>query len=560
MALKAIMLRRRIEAAQAALDTLTTQGEALRQRETELEQAINEATTDEEMRAVEESLNAYESERSTHDAAVAEAEAALEALKNELAETEARSAAPVAAPIVAQEGVIQMPTTETRTSFFGLTPEARSAFIGAKEVKDFLAEFRKLGKTQRSISGAQLTFPVTVLDLVRSEVSRTSKLLPFVRRRRTSGEGRQNIMGDIPEAVWTEMCANLNELEFGFNQVTTDGYKLGGYIVICNGMLEDSDQNLAAEIISALATAMAKGIDKAILFGKGGAYKQPLGITTRLAQTSQPESWGANAPAWTDLHTTHILKLNILGSSGPTFFTALASALSAAVPKYSSDGLFWVMNRKTHMDIMAKALTFNAAGALVSSTNGTLPVIGGTIVIMEDSDAIQDYEIIGGYGDNYLWVDRGGENVGKSDQPFWLSDQTAFKHSSRHDGMPLAGEAFVVLNYNNMDAEVAKNFAFDYANTEMNLLTVVAAAGTASGDTVLTVSDTVDTGTPSLYYKIRANINTMYPGEELDSTWEELTSGTTQITAAAGKIIAVAEVDAADRVISVGSAASVPKT
>ena len=60
-----------------------------------------------------------------------------------------------------------------------------------------------------------------------------------VRLRTVSGESRQNIMGDMPEAVWTEACASLNELSFGFSQTEVDGYKVGGIIYICAATLED---------------------------------------------------------------------------------------------------------------------------------------------------------------------------------------------------------------------------------------------------------------------------------------------------------------------------------
>ena len=67
--------------------------------------------------------------------------------------------------------------------------------------------------------------------------------------RNISGKGRQNIVGEIPEAIWTEACASLNELTLQFNQVEVDGYKVGGYVAICNSTREDSDENRANEIL-----------------------------------------------------------------------------------------------------------------------------------------------------------------------------------------------------------------------------------------------------------------------------------------------------------------------
>ena len=91
----------------------------------------------------------------------------------------------------------------------------------------------------------------------------------------------------------------------------------------------------------------------------------------------------------------------------------------------------------------------------------------------------------------------------------------------------------------------------------MNDLTIVAAIGTAAGDTVLTVSGTIAQSEPVLKYKLGT------PAVEVGGTatgFTALTSGTTQITAAAGKKITVVELDANNRIVSAGVVVSVPKT
>lgn len=134
-----------------------------------------------------------------------------------------------------------------------------------------------------------------LLDLIRENVFEYSKLVNRVRLRSISGEARQTIAGTVPEAVWTEMCANLNELSFAFNQVTIDGYKVGGYVALCNAILQDSYLDMAAEIVTMLGQAVGFALDKAILYGKGAAGKMPLGIVTRLAQTQKPSDYPVNA-------------------------------------------------------------------------------------------------------------------------------------------------------------------------------------------------------------------------------------------------------------------------
>jgi hypothetical protein len=239
------------------------------------------------------------------------------------------------------------------------------------------------------------------------------------------------------------------------------------------------------------------------------------------------------------------------------FFQALIEKLALAKPRYSSEGLFWVMNRKTHLNILSKALGFNAAGAILSGMNDIMPVIGGKVVEFED-DEIADNEIIGGFGGNYLMAERAGLKFASSDIPLFLEDQTVFKGTARYDGKPVAGEAFVIVNFANTNPTTSKDFAEDYANTGLNDLTLTAAAGAAAGKTVITVAGTVAQSDPVLKYKL-GDI-AVKAGDKLPTGFETLESGTTAITAAAGKKITVVELDGNSRIVSAGVVASVPKT
>ena len=87
------------------------------------------------------------------------------------------------------------------------------------------------------------------------------------------------------------MCGAINELSFVFNQVTLDGYKVAGFVPVCNSLLEDNDINLASWIVEMISESIGLAMDKAILYGKGAAGKMPLGIVTRLAQASKPVSY-----------------------------------------------------------------------------------------------------------------------------------------------------------------------------------------------------------------------------------------------------------------------------
>lgn len=566
--LKALMLRRRIDLKKKDLAALWEKLEGFKTRETELATAIDEVETEEQRTAVEEEITAFENERNEAQTGADQLEQEISDLENELSQEEAVQDTTPPADTGATGGETANTGAENRTEenrggvipmirrLKNFTQQEREAFLGNEQVRSFLGEVRTAISEKRAITGVGLTIPEVMLGLVREEIAANSKLLKFINLRPVGGKGRLNIMGKIPEAVWTEMCANLNELDLAFNQTEVDGYKVGAFIAICNATLEDSDLALAQEIVTAIGIAIAKALDKAILYGTGS--KMPVGIITRLACESQPAWWGTNDPAFVDLHTSNIKSINKSTSTGAEFFAALIAELGIAKPVYSGDGLFWVMNRKTHLDIMAKALAFDANGALVANTQ-LMPIVGGEIVEFEDNDVIADYEIVGGFGGNYLMAERAGVEFASSTEVRFLQDQTVFKGTGRYDGRPIEGKAFVIVNYANSTPTKTRSFAKDWANEEMNALGITAKASASNvGKTVLTVADTLAAENPELYYKV-GKVNFEVGDDQPASGFTSLTSGTTEITAAAGKIITVIEVGSDDKVVSVGYVASVPK-
>ncbi|MEA4914571.1 MAG: phage major capsid protein [Christensenella sp.] len=566
MALKQLMLRKRLEAATTEADNhrskrtaLDERQTALQTREQEAETALNELTsesTQEERDAIEQEANAIDADQATldqettdHETEQARLDGIITDLETEVQQLDQRSAPPAinkpALPDVRSRKEIGM---TNRTRFYGMSHEERAAFFARDEIKTFLAQIRSSCQT-RAVTNTALTIPDVMLELLRDNMTQYSKLVKHVNVRRVKGKARQNIMGAIPEAVWIEAVGSLNELDITLNQIEVDGYMIGGWIPISNIYLEDSDMNLGAEIMDALGKAIGLGLDRAILFGTG--VKMPIGIVTRLQQTAQPSGWEPNARAWTDLHVNNIKKFNIADSTGAAFFIALVKALGAANPLYSDGKAFWVMNRVTHMDIKAKALAFIPTALLTAGEN-TFPVIGGTI---EECEMLGDNEIVGGFGSLYLLSEREGQKIESSEHVRFLENQTVFKGYARYDGKPVIGEAFVMVSYDNTDAATSAVFPIDYANKELGVLGVTAVAGLASGDTVLTVNGKEANGTT---LKFRIGDFTVETGDKVVG-YTVLVSGTTQITCAAGKTITVVELDAAGRVIKSGKAAAVPK-
>lgn len=482
--LKSLMLRRKIDLKKAELEALRAKNAEFATREADLEASIAEATTEEEQKAVDEAINAFTAER---DAAMAE-ESALE---NEVAQLEAeltqeeeaqRAIKTAGAKKRAAEKPVENGGKIVRTKFFNLSVQERDAMFAREDVKNWIDEIRSCIAEKRALTNVGVTIPEVFLGLLRENLERYSKLYSRTRLRPVGGTARQAIMGTIPEAIWTECCANLNELDLGFSDAEVDCYKVGGFFAICNAVLEDSAVDLADEVLTAIGQAIGLALDKAILFGRNaaGAMKMPKGVVTRLVETSQPANYPATARPWVDLHTSNVITIAST-YTGIGLFQQIVLASGAAKGKYSRGEKTWVMNETTRTKLIAEAMSINAAGAVVSGINGTMPVIGGDIVVL---DFVPDNVIIGGYFDLYLLAERAGQKFASSEHVRFIQDQTVFKGTARYDGMPLIGEAFVAIGIGGTTPSASMTFAADEANNVQFIQINTATAAVTVGNTV----------------------------------------------------------------------------
>ena len=474
MALKAIMLRSKIDKKRSELNALLEKDADFEAREAELEQAIEEAQTEEEQQTVSEQVEAFETEKTEHEESKARLNEEIMGLEDELSATEAeppidRTASSVKKPIRKERKGVEMITRDIRKlpmnvrAFDSLPMETRENIVEREDVKAFLSKIRSMKGSTRAITGGDLEIPVVFLELISENMYRYSKLLNRVRVRSVPGQARQTIAGTVPEAIWTEMCGAINELSFVFNQVTLDGYKVAGYVPVCNSLLEDTVSNLdlASWIVEMISESIGLAEDKAILYGKGAASHMPLGIVTRLAQDEQPSGYPANAPAWVDLHESNILSINGDSMTGAQFWSALTLAAGNTFTRYSRGNQFWAMNSRTYAKLKSKLITFTASGDIVANLYGNLPIITGDVDVLE---FIPDGDIIGGYGDLYVWADRADIRIDQSEHVQFIQDNTVFRGKARADGMPIIPGAFVAININNTSVTTAMDFAADTAN------------------------------------------------------------------------------------------------
>ena len=489
--LKAILLGKKLREKKTALEALKAKDADFESREAELAKAIEEVTeetTAEERSALEEEVNAFEEGKSAHEAEKADLETAIREMEAELASEEAAQNTDPAPAM--EQGKDERKENKSmkilRKAFAKMSVAERDNLVSREDVKQFLTDVRTSIQEKRAINNVGLLIPEILLGILRENIEGYSKMYKHVTVRSVNGEGRLIVGGAIPEAVWTECCANINELTIGFNDVSLDCYKVAGYFKVCNANLEDSDIDLAGELMDAIGQAIGLALDKAILYGQNtdANSKMPMGVVSRLVQQSQPAGYPATARPWVDLHTSNV-KTIANTNTGVALFQMLLLSAGAAKGKYARGEKVWCMNETTLTFLQAQGISINAAGMIVSAIGNTMPVIGGTIETLE---FIPDYVIIGGYFENYLLAERKGRQFATSEHVRFLQDETVMKGTARYDGVPVIAEAFVAIGINGTTPDATMTFAEDAANTvqsiALNTSSAAVTAATGSNHTV----------------------------------------------------------------------------
>lgn len=427
MALKQILLARKIEQRKSLLAELTTKDGDFTKRSADLEAAINEAESDEDLTAVEEEATKLDEEKAAHAEHKTKLEGEISDLEGELEEVNAN------APTNTDDQRSKAPTNHTRQSE-GETRmkvnkyETRSQMLdrlNIEEVRDFYSKVSEAALNKRALTETNLLIPEQVINMIQTRLGDYSTLYKEVTVQTLNGTARIIMDGAIPEAIWTEMCDPVQELATSFSQTELDGFKVGGFIPVCNAVLEDSMINLANFIEERLAMAIAKSLDKAILVGAGASAKQPTGIITALAVPGQ-EARNTKSDGKLGGIVGNMALLDT-GEDGAGIGEVIA-----------------VMKRSTYYAKLAPQ-TFlpTADGRLVVQTAQSPRLPDGTRIVF--SQYAPENVIVMGDFKKYLLGERAGVKLAVSTDVRFIQDQTVFKGTARYDGKPIYNDAFVVI-------------------------------------------------------------------------------------------------------------------
>jgi HK97 family phage major capsid protein len=487
MALKQLMLGRERREKADLLAAIEKEQEELRAKREAWK--IREAAAEKALEELEGKEDATEEERKAFDDEAAEIEAADKELTDK--EADAKSRADAAKTRI---GEIDAELEELKKRFEEgektkepeKKPEERTergvqvtmsrrerieALVKREDVKGFLDNVR--GMRQRGVAGADVAVPVVLLPMVAEASGQYGVLEKYLDVENITGEGAQNVLAGVPEAVWTETKGWVKELDLNLYQMKTYGNMVAGLVPVHESDLEDSDENLAAVVIDTLGKSIGRAKDKAILYGNG--VNMPVGIATRLAATEQPAWWntqwvGDARPAFTNLSASNIGAVSDVSLEAVKLFREMATVLGAAKNVYDSGagGKFWAMSSKTWNYLQVSMLSMNAAGAIVTAASKQMPIIGGAV---EELDFIPDGVVIGGWGGNYKWVNRRGMKISPNEYLRWMQNQILYKGVARADGVPMAGEAFAMFNVMNKNKPTASmNFEAGKASREEEVL------------------------------------------------------------------------------------------
>ena len=416
MALKQILLQRKINDSKKILETLREKDLEFKKREADLETAIGEAVNDEEKNAVEDEVNKFQAEKEPHDEQKSKLEADIASMETELEELNSKQ--PKNKEVKGAER--SMPKAKQSRDTH------RNEYYERSDVKNFYSELRERLQMRANgqvlpdgPSGAELIIPDIIVNRIRERIGDFTTLYPLVDKVVAKGRVKLILDVDTSEATWLEMRGALPEDDdSNLTAVEFDGFKIGRIVYIDNSLLEDSVINLDDYLTKRIARSIAKGLDKAIVVGEGSTSKQPEGILPAIPTVNKV----TKKPKYEEL--IPVIGLIDTGEDATGEIVA-------------------VMHRQTYYNRIATlTLHTNSAGVdVVQLPNLSAPNFLGLKVVF--NNYLPKDKVLFGVMEIYTLVERESVRVDMSGHYKFREDQTAIRGLGRYDGKPVMPKAFV---------------------------------------------------------------------------------------------------------------------
>lgn len=416
--LKQLKLQAELKQRKSELTGYQTRQADFEKRKAELEAALNEAQSDEDLKLVEGQISELESEvtEADVDGKIGTVQGEISRIEGELADIDERSKnpAPKKTPNQSEErGNISMNRHQVRELL------KSGEYYERAEVKEFYEKFKNL----RAVTGGELAIPEVVINRIMDIMGDYSTLYPLVDKIRVNGTARILIDTDTTAATWIEQSGAIPAGDVGtITDVSFDGYKIGKVTFVDNCMLQDSIINIDDYVSKKLARAIALGLDLSVLKGTGSANKQPDGIIPQL-------------------DASH--KVTVLDPKGYADIVKPIALIDTGADSIGE--IVAVMKRSTYYNrLLGYSVQPTSTGEVVAKLPNlkTPDLLGLRVVFNNNMDA--DTILYGDYS-KYTLVERENITIDKSEHVKFSEDQMGFRGKGRFDGRPTKKDAFVLV-------------------------------------------------------------------------------------------------------------------
>ncbi|BBN99164.1 phage major capsid protein [Sporolactobacillus terrae] len=415
MALKQIMLAKKIQQRKAALEALAGEETTLKTRSAELEKAIEEAQTDEETKVVEEEVDKLEQDKTTFDEKKSKLEGEIAGLEKELEELNSKEPPKQVRAAKTNKGEVR------EMNKFQVRELLRTGeYYKLPEVREFYDKFKNL----RAVTNGEILIPEVVVNRIIAILGDYTTIYPLVDKINVKGTTRILVDTDTTPATWVEQKGAIPMGDVGTpTEIDLDGYKVGKVTFVDNYLLQDSIINLDSYVTSKIARAIGMALDIAILKGTGTDGKQPTGIIPSLDEDHQTEV-SVNGQLIKNL----VKKIGLIDTGADSVGEIVA-----------------VMKRSTYYNYLLDfSINVNAQGNVVGKLpNLSAPDLVGLRIVFNNN--LDDGQVLFGDFSKYTLVQRETITIDSSDQVKFVEDQTAFRGKGRFDGKPVKAESFVLV-------------------------------------------------------------------------------------------------------------------
>jgi len=415
--LKQLRLNSELKQKRAEFEKLKTQQAEFEKRSAELAASLDEATTDDDFKLVQDNIEALEKEveEANLDEKISNVQNEITRIEGELSEIDERAKKPQ--PTKTENNEERGGNIVNKYQVRELLKTG--AYYERTEVKEFYEKFKNL----RAVGGEGLTIPEVIINRIMDIMGDYTTLYPLVDKIRVTGTARILIDTDTTPATWIEQKGAIPTGDVGtITNIDFDGFKIGKVTFVDNCMLQDSIINLDDYVVRKIARAIALGLDKAILEGTGATDKQPEGIIPQLSANH---------------------KVTVTDPAGYADIVKHIGLIDTGADSVGE--IVAVMKRSTYYNrLLGYSVQVNSSGEVIGKLpNLTTPDLLGLRVVFNNN--MDDDKILFGDFKKYTLVERESISIDNSEHVKFTEDQMAFRGKGRFDGKPTNKDAFVLV-------------------------------------------------------------------------------------------------------------------